>query len=191
MKLKHYFIWEKQHWNNKGISIKLTTSPYCYIKPTMCSTWSDFDRRPYFDKPYDHYFFCQEKTIFWLWFRLTFKIDIEKKHTLENTSVAEDLFEMLPSFLNVDGELYHFKMIKGKNGPMITYETDNGNQASNHKYMPLASTYRTGNDLRDVCRKTIQWLYEFNYVQYMPYGYKEKYETMFKTKIEHSREFDK
>ena len=96
MRFKDYFIWEKSQWNNRGISIKLKTSPYCYIKPTMCSTWSDFDKRSYFDKPYDHYLFCQEKTIFWLWLRLTFKINIVKKHTIENESSAEDLFNMIP-----------------------------------------------------------------------------------------------
>lgn len=184
MKLKNYFIWEKQQWNNKGISIKLTTSPYCYIKPTMCSTWSDYDRRPYFDKPYDHYFICQEKTIFWLWFRLTFKIDIEKKYTLESTSVAEDFFGMLPPFINVDGELYHFNMIQGKKGYRINYEK---NKSEGGDLLKSAQAYK----LNLVLQMMVVWLYEFDYVKYMPYGYKEKYQIMFKTKIEHSRGFDK
>lgn len=184
MRFKDYFIWEKSQWNNRGISIKLKTSPYCYIKPTMCSTWSDFDKRSYFDKPYDHYLFCQEKTIFWLWFRLTFKINIEKKHTIQNESSAEDLFNMIPPFLNIDGELYHFEMMQGKHGYKITYKK---NDSEGGETLKIGEAYK----LVLLLNKMVCWLYEFDYVQYMPYGYKEKYETMFKTKIEHSREFDK
>jgi hypothetical protein len=99
--------------------------------------------------------------------------------------------KLLPSFINVDGELYHFNMIKGKNGPMITYETNSDIQLENVRHMPLASTYRTGDNLRDVCEKTIKWLIEFDYVKHMPYGFKERYERIFNIQVEHSRDFDK
>ena len=99
--------------------------------------------------------------------------------------------KLLPSFLNVEGELYHFNMIKGKTGPMITYETNKNVQLENVENMPLASTYRSGDDLRDVCEKTISWLKEFDYIKYMPYGYKERYEKIFNIEIEHSRGFDR
>ena len=109
---------------------------------------------------------------------------------LENLTTDYLFDKLLPSFINIDGELYHFNMIKGKNGPMITYETNEKIQLENVKNMSLAFTYRTGDDLRDVLEKTINWLKEFGYVKYMPYGFKERYENIFNIEIEHSRGFD-
>jgi hypothetical protein len=80
MEIKNYFIWEKQQWHNKGISIKLTTSRYCYIKPTMCGVWENFDKKLSSSEEHNHYLICQEKTIFWLWFRLTFKVEVKTKY---------------------------------------------------------------------------------------------------------------
>lgn len=176
----HYFIWEKQSWHNLGISLKLSTSKYCYIKPTMSSTWANFDRRQGYDKPYENYFLCQEKTIFWLWFRLTFIVNIDKKYEIKANYDTEYFFDLLPSFLNIDGHLYHFNMIKGLRGYTFSYDK---NKSEGGERLKVIDSHK----LNHSAEKMVEWLYEFGYVQYMPYGYKEKYEKVFNTKIKHSR----
>lgn len=87
---------------------------------------------------------------------------------IDNLTTDKLFDDLLPSFINIDGELYYFSLIKGRDGVIIIYET-RGNKS-------LGSTYRIGDNLRDVCEKTIKWLIEFDYVKYMPIGYKEKYQ---------------
>ena len=74
----HYFIWEKPSLHNKGISIKLTTSKVCYILPTMCGVIDSFSKT-FYDRPPLHFMLHTEKTIYWLWFRLTFKTEIKRE----------------------------------------------------------------------------------------------------------------
>ena len=184
MKLLNKFIWEKSHLNNKGISLKFSTSRYCYIKPTMCNTWSNLHRKPWYDKPYESYYVCTEKVFYWLWFRLKLKVEKEFLSVINDDFSTDDFFQMLPPFLNIDGELYHFNMIQGKHGYKITYKK---NDSEGGDVLKSGNAY----NLRHLLVKMVTWLQLHDYVKYMPYGYKEKYEIMFKTKIEHSRGFDK
>ena len=85
------FIWEKPTINNKGISIKFTTSKYCYLKPTMCNTWGNLFRRDYYNKPYKSYYVCTEKVFYWLWFRLVLKVENEFLSTLDKEFTVEDM----------------------------------------------------------------------------------------------------
>lgn len=102
-------------------------------------------------------------------------------------SATDLLFDMLPSFINIKGKLYHFTMTKGKR-ISISYQTDR-DEAGNIDY--LGETYRSSdNSLQDVCRQMVDWLFKFEYTQYMPYGYKRQYEQMYGIKIEHSRGFE-
>lgn len=87
------FLWEKSTVNNKGISIKFTTSKYCYIKPTMCNTWDNLFRRDYYNKPYKSYFVCTEKVFYWLWFRLTLKIENEFLSELNQEYTFHDMLQ--------------------------------------------------------------------------------------------------
>lgn len=81
MKLKKYFIWEKSYWNNKGIEINIRCNPYCYIKPTMNRSYSDFKRRPDFlNEEYKDYMICCEKNIYWLWFTIVLRIEIKENN---------------------------------------------------------------------------------------------------------------
>lgn len=100
---------------------------------------------------------------------------------------TESLFNMLPEFINIKGKLYHFKMTKGKR-INISYQTD---KDENGKCEFLGETFRSSDvSLQDVCEKMINWLFKFEYVQYMPYGYKKMYDEMFNVNIIHSRGFE-
>jgi len=87
------FLWEKSTVNNKGISIKFTTSKYCYIKPTMCCTWDSLLRKPYWNKPCDAYYVCTEKVFYWLWFRITLKVENEYLSTLDKEFSIDDMIQ--------------------------------------------------------------------------------------------------
>lgn len=82
MKIQHYFIWEKSYFNNKGMNIKFKLSRYCYIKPTMSSTWNTLDQKPYNQEPMTQYLWCINKVYFWLWFRLIIYSEIRKSKEL-------------------------------------------------------------------------------------------------------------
>lgn len=95
--------------------------------------------------------------------------------------------QLIPSFINVNGDLYHFNMIKGNNGITIIYKTNSYTQSEtdNTKYYTLFR--RRGDNLRDVCGKTIRWLIEFDFVKYMPYGFKERYDMIFNPQVTYSK----
>jgi hypothetical protein len=97
------------------------------------------------------------------------------------------LFEMIPGFINIDGKLYNFHMSKGRR-ITISYQTDWDSQ-QNASY--LGETNRSSDkSLHDVCEKTIKWLFEGDYVKYMPFGFKKKYEELYGVTIVHSRGFE-
>lgn len=82
MKIKDYFIWEKSYIHNKGMNIKFSLSPYCYIKPTMSSTWNTLNQKPYNQEPMIEYLWCINKIYFWLWFRVTIHSEIRNSNDL-------------------------------------------------------------------------------------------------------------
>lgn len=179
MNIKRFFnkfLWEKSVLNNKGIFFKFSLSKYCYIKPTSGNTWDNVYRRDYFNTPYDSYYICTEKVFYWLWFRLSLRVESEFLSTIDEGPTTEDLFNMIPPFLNIDGDVYHFNMVKGDIGPMIAYEKNDKMLADNVRDPETIINYGSGKDLKDVCIKTIKWLKDFGYIEYMPEGYKEKYD---------------
>ena len=88
----------------------------------------------------------------------------------ENLTSDYLINELLPAFIYMGGEIYHFSLTKGSKGISIQYITNFGES--------LSSTYRTGKNLKDVCIKTINWLVEHDYVRHMPFGYKDKYKNI-------------
>ncbi len=98
---------------------------------------------------------------------------------LQNLS-TEYLFEkLLPSSMNVDGEIYHFKMIKGSNGYIINYENDHNIQ--------LGEAHRSDATLRRTVEGMIFWLKLRGYTRYMPYDYRKRYERIFNIYIPNPR----
>jgi hypothetical protein len=83
--------------------------------------------------------------------------------------------DMLPPFLNVEGELYflHMKKHSTKKRVVFEYRTDEDEP----KF--LDKTFFTGSNILEVARNTINHLYSYDYVKYMPVGYKEKYDKWF------------
>lgn len=101
-------------------------------------------------------------------------------------NLTDLFFNMLPEFINIQGKLYHFNMSKGKR-ISISYQTDRDENGLNEY---LGETFRSSEiSLKDVCEKMVNWLFKFEYVQYMPFGYKKMYDEMFNVNIEHSRDF--
>jgi len=78
MKIQNYFIWEKSYFHNNGIKLKFSLSPYCYIKPTMSTTWNELKQEPHQYNPFNQYYYCINKIYFWLWFRLSINIEFKK-----------------------------------------------------------------------------------------------------------------
>lgn len=99
---------------------------------------------------------------------------------LEHLSTDYLFDKLLPAFVNVNGELYHFKMIKGRKGPLIMYKTQT---LLNKEDVTLGNTHRSDSTLRGVAIKMILWLNEFGYSYYMPYGYRERYKDVFESKF--------
>ncbi len=96
-------------------------------------------------------------------------------------------FNMLPEFININGKLYHFNLSKGKR-ITISYQT---NRDEDGVIEYLGETFRDSEiSLKDVCEKMVNWLFKFEYVQYMPFGYKKMYDKMFNTNVIHSRGFE-
>lgn len=77
--------------------------------------------------------------------------EIEKLNT-------DELFKALPAFVNVGGDLYFFKLIKGNNRIIVEYKM---NDSEGGKY--LGSTYRGGKTLNSAMRSMLGWLIEFDY----------------------------
>lgn len=104
------------------------------------------------------------------------------KPFIKTKDIILEYFDMLPSNINLDGHLYHFRLTKGNHGIYIQYIDSDGEY--------LKNTWRSGDTLNLASKSMVEWLYKFEFVQYMPYGYKKKYEVLFNTKINHSRGFD-
>ena len=72
---------------------------------------------------------------------------------------TDELFKALPSFVNKNGILYHFHLIKGNNGILVWYAK---NKSEGGEY--LDDTYRMGDNLNDALKQMLDWLIEFNYL---------------------------
>lgn len=83
-----------------------------------------------------------------------------KKELLENGTEnlsTDELFERLESFINLEGTLYHFYLIKGKQ-VLCWYENEKGDY--------LGNTYRGADNLHDCLKNQLDWLLKFNYYAY-------------------------
>lgn len=80
-------------------------------------------------------------------------MDIEKLNT-------DELFKALPSMINMNGNFYHFKLIKGAKRIIVRYQTnvDEGSRC-------LGSTSRSGDTLKDALKSMVGWLIEFKYYE--------------------------
>lgn len=72
---------------------------------------------------------------------------------------TDELFKVLPSFVNKNGVLYHFNLIKGNNGILVWYAK---NKSEGGEY--LDETYRRGKTLKDALKSMLDWLIQFNYL---------------------------
>ena len=78
----------------------------------------------------------------------------ETRHRYE----TDALFNALPNFINENGILYHFHLIKGNNRISCWYkanDTDGG--------LYLGKTSRSGKTLNEALNKLMNWLVKFNY----------------------------
>lgn len=71
---------------------------------------------------------------------------------------TDELFKALPSFINVDGKLYHFSMIKGSKRVLIDYRM-NASEGGH----PLCNAYWGGKTLKDALKNCLDWLIEHEY----------------------------
>lgn len=71
---------------------------------------------------------------------------------------TDELFKALPSFINVDGDLYHFKLIKGGKRVNVSYQM---NQSEGGK--SLGNTHRSAKTLKETLKSMLDWLIEFGY----------------------------
>lgn len=71
---------------------------------------------------------------------------------------TDALFNALPSFINIKGDLYHFGLSKGINGIKCWYKM---NDIDGGKY--LADTSRGGKTLNAALHSMLNWLIEFDY----------------------------
>lgn len=94
---------------------------------------------------------------------------------LEKTT--DELFGMLPEFINIERKFYHLVILKGQS-ISITYQRHG--EFIGVEF--LDDRYITSSSLRTVVINTIKWLYENDYVKYMPPKYEELYNEIFKTK---------
>jgi hypothetical protein len=72
---------------------------------------------------------------------------------------TDELFKVLPNFVNKNGAFYHFHLIKGNNGILVWYAK---NQSEGGQY--LDDTYRKGDNLKEALKIMLDWLIEFNYL---------------------------
>lgn len=70
---------------------------------------------------------------------------------------TDELFNSLPNFINLKGDIYHFGSIKGSNRIIIFYKRDNG------KY--LCDTHRTGETLQTALKSMLDWLIDFKFYE--------------------------
>jgi len=71
---------------------------------------------------------------------------------------TDELFNALPSFVNVNGKLYHFSLIKGSKRIIIDYtlnESEGGHS--------LCKTYWSGKTLKESLKTCLDWLIEHDY----------------------------
>jgi len=71
---------------------------------------------------------------------------------------TDELFKALPAFVNVNGKLYFFKLIKGNNRIIVEYKMNDSEGGAS-----LDSTYRGGKTLKDALKSMLDWLIEFDY----------------------------
>ena len=71
---------------------------------------------------------------------------------------TDDLFKALPSFVNVDGDFYHFSLVKGLNRIIVCYQM---NQNEGGKC--LENTNRSGKTTKDALKSMLDWLIQFGY----------------------------
>lgn len=71
---------------------------------------------------------------------------------------TDELFEALPSFINVEGDLYHFGLIKGSKRIIIDYTM---NKSEGRK--ALCQTYWSGKTIKEALKNCLDWLIKFDY----------------------------
>lgn len=71
---------------------------------------------------------------------------------------TDQLFNTLPSMVNVNGNFYHFRLIKGNKRIIVEYKTNPSEGERN-----LRSTFRTGKTLKEALKSMLDWLIEFGY----------------------------
>lgn len=71
---------------------------------------------------------------------------------------TDELFKALPAFINDEGDLYHFNLIKGRNRIIVEYSMNKSEGGHS-----LRSTYRSGDTLKEALKSMLDWLIEFEY----------------------------
>lgn len=72
---------------------------------------------------------------------------------------TDALFNTLPNFINIDGKLYHFGLIKGNKNIIVWYRM---NESEGGEY--LGNTSRDGDNLNEALRNMLDWLIKFDYL---------------------------
>jgi hypothetical protein len=72
---------------------------------------------------------------------------------------TDELFLIMPSFVNVCGDLYHFNLIKGNKRFIISYEQ---NQSEGGRI--LNNTRRSDKKIKKALLSMLYFLLEFNYL---------------------------
>jgi len=71
---------------------------------------------------------------------------------------TDELFEALPNFINVEGELYHFSLIKGSKRIIIDYTMNKSEGGKS-----LCQTYWSGKTIKEALKNCLDWLIKFDY----------------------------
>ena len=71
---------------------------------------------------------------------------------------TDELFKALPSFINLDGNLYHFNLFKGSKRIIIDYTMNKSEGGKS-----LSNTYWGGKTLKEALKSCLDWLIEHEY----------------------------
>lgn len=78
---------------------------------------------------------------------------------LKKIMETDEVFKKLPNFINIDGEIYFFHLVKGNNRIIVFYRTSE-NRGGKH----LDNTHKGGKTLNDALNSMYNWLITFGYI---------------------------
>jgi len=70
---------------------------------------------------------------------------------------TDEIMQMLPPFINIKGDLYHFKLIKGHKRIIVSYQDEAGESFS--------PTYWAGKTIHEALSHCLSWLIEYKYLK--------------------------